>query len=239
MRKLSVFLALGIAACSSNGTNNNGDLGGLGNSDLLGAPMVAIGGHLTAASNGTGSNPPLSGATIQIMGASPAITTTTAADGSWTLMVPQGATVFVGATASSYQGGQVGLLVPTGGTTSVDFQMISTMILNQVAMGLSPMVTVDSTKGLVAIDFKGVMGAPGFSATLGANHGNAFAPNAMTYTNTTPGGQDGNTLVFPNVDTGTTTVTLTAPTGHSCTALPLTSYRVDPGYFTFLSPQCM
>jgi hypothetical protein len=213
--------------------------GGMGAQDLS-ALLVAISGHVS----GLGANTtpqPIAGATVQILGASPANETTTAADGSYTLMVPAGATLFVGASASTYVSGSSGVVVPiTGG--NAEFQLIPSTLFNNVAGRLSPPLSADPTKGDVVIAFNNTNNAGGYGAIINANHGMTFTllagTNPMYSSTTVPGGDS--TLVFPNTDAGSTPIALVAPPGKSCTMRQaITSWRVDPGYVLIVQADCM
>jgi hypothetical protein len=207
----------------------------------LSPPIVALTGHVTIVSPGS-NNAPLAGATVQVLGASPANQTTSASDGSYTLMVTPGATLFVGGSASTYVNVSFGVVVPlTGGT--VNLGLIPQTLFDSVTGSLSPPLSADPTKGHVAVIFNNINNAGGYGATISASHDPTFtiANGAAMgiYSSTTIQG-DVSGLIFPNTVAGWTTVALSAPAGKSCTLHePITNWRVDPGYALNVIADCM
>jgi hypothetical protein len=205
----------------------------------LSPPIVALTGHVTIESS---NNAPLAGATVQILGASPANQTTSASDGSYTLMVAAGATLFVGGSASTYENVSVGVVVPlTGGTA--DIGLIPQTLFDSVTGSLSPPLSTDPTKGHVAVIFNNINNAGGYGATISASHDPTFTITNGTfmgiYSSTTIQG-DVSGLIFPNTVAGWTTVALSAPAGKSCKLhQPITNWRVDVGYALNVIADCM
>jgi hypothetical protein len=226
------------------GPTDAGVDGSISGQDLSGSTadlaqdLVALTGHVLDIDSNA--NTPIAGATVQVLGASPPNQTTSAADGSYTLMVQPGATLFVGGSASTFVSSSLGVVVPMAGG-SADVKMISTATFNAVAGSLSPPLIPDPTKGNVVISF-GSSTAGGYGATLSAAHGmtcTLLSGNTAMYSNTTvPGG--GNGLAFPNTVPGSTTIALTAPAGKSCQLpQPITNWRIDAGYMLLVDAKCM
>ena len=218
--------------------------GGGGSGGGGGGASVAVSGTVTSSGSNNGSSAPLAGATVAIVGTSS--TTTSGADGTFSLMAAAGSTIYLNVSSATYQTSEFGLVVATGGSTGLQLQLISSANVQSAVGALSPALTLDPTKGDVIVQLHGSSGSStdmsdvaGFGAALGASHGSAFDPNSGTYATTTALGDDAGVLVFPNVVTGTTTVTVTTPTGHSCTAAQaITNWRVDANTFTFVDYNC-
>jgi hypothetical protein len=186
---------------------------------------------------GASGSTPLAGATVQVLGASPANMTTSAANGTYTLMIASGTTVFIRADASAHVSAQSGLVVPGTAVSGFDLGMPSTTLFGVLAGILS--YTVDAAKGVVIVFFQGNgLGNDAFGATLSAAHDPPFtihnsAPSRSTTANA------GDPLGFPNTVAGTTTVTAVPPSGRTCTpAQAITDHRVDPGIITIVNFNC-
>jgi hypothetical protein len=81
----------------------------------------------------------------------------------------------------------------------------------------------------------------GFGAELSLAHGPTFnVPNGMPVLSDagTADQGGGNSLVFPNVATGTTGVMTFPPAGYTCTVPRPASQRVDADTFTFVRVDC-
>jgi hypothetical protein len=202
--------------------------------------VVALTGHvIISGPNNFGM--PIAGATVQILGASPANQTTSASDGSYTLLVAPGATVFVGGSASTYVNGSIGVVVPLAGGTA-DLYLVPVTVFNTVVGSLSPALSVDPTKGHVALIFNNTNNAAGYGGAISANHDTTFTivnnTTAMYSSTTVQGGVS--SLVFPNPVAGSPTVVPSAPAGKSCKLRQaITNWRVDPGYALSLEADCM
>ena len=223
-----------VAAAAAGGGGSAGG-GGAGQS-------VTVSGTVTSAS---GNSTALAGATITVVGSS--TTTTTAADGTFSLSASAGANLFLNVSLSTYETCEFGLVVSASGNTGVALQLLPTATVQGAIGSLTPALTLDPTKGVVIVQLHSNNGnstdmstVAGYGVTLGASHGSSFDPDAGGYATTTSvGNNSGGVLVFPNVVTGTTTVTVTAPTGHACTAQQaITSWRVDANVFSFVDYDC-
>lgn len=226
---MKVRLALGLVAacavavaCGSSKKNDNNNGGG-----------TTVSGHIV---DDTGSSTmPVAGATVTGGGKS----TTSAADGSYTLVLTSGSNVFIKATASSYVGGLIGLTVPAGGTTQADIHMVPTALVNAVATALG--TTYDNTKGIVDVHFESTTTA-GFGASISATSVGSFTFD--TAGNPTPGTATLSTnnaeVIFIGVTPGTTTATVTAPSGHTCTPFfsGITDWQVDADTLTSIPYAC-
>ena len=199
-------------------------------------PPVAVTGHVHDTTNG---DMPLAGATVSIAGASPAITTTSGADGSYTLTVGSNQTVFVRAEKTSFLAEQIGVVVgPSGATVDLAPVPMSEVTAAEAAI---PGLTLDQSKGEVEAVLKtSVAEAEGFAPTVTADHDPSFGCDSG-------GCKDEDTitdlgaLIFPNVVVGDTSVSVTAPSGgHACTAnIPgVSSYRVDAYVLTAVLFDC-
>jgi hypothetical protein len=268
MREASMVCLWVCAACGSSGLHDDGDAGGplgdLAGSDLSGPAdgggvdggssepdllrpsqdlsplLVALGGHVVVAAPGSSSQP-IAGATVQVLGASQANQTTTTSDGSYTLMVPAGGTLFLGGSADLYVNSTVGVVVPIAGATA-DLKLVPVTVFSNVITSLSPPLNADPTKGHIVVNFNNTNHAGGYGATPSASHGASFtlvSGGTPMYSGTTV--QDGDsTLIFPNVDVGATTIALTAPAAKSCTLQQaITNWRVESGRLLFVDAACL
>lgn len=250
MRQLALCLMVGLLGCGNSGSQMDAagpqpDLGGSAQ-DLAGAKLIAVNGVVLAVG---GTPMPVSGATVSVVGASPAVQTTSAMDGTFTLMLAAGSTVFLRASSATYVDSEVGWVVPTmavvvpdGGMPSiVHITLIPTATLRGSGTMLNPGLTFDATKGIVVVGFNDMSKLGGYGATISASHGMSFITlnNTPQYSATTVAGGD-SSVVFPNVAVGTTTVSVTMPSGKNCTAdQAITNYLVDPNTFTTIGYQCM
>jgi hypothetical protein len=228
----------GGAAGSGGGGGGGGGTGGSGGGGGSGGAMVTVTGKVINSGN-NGTDMPIDGATVTISGTQ--TSTTTAADGTYSLMAASGSTIFLTVSKATYQSSQVGYVVPSTGGAVADITLLLTAEISMVTGALSPPLTVDPAKGDVLVQFHDQSQTAGYSATLSASHGMPFTPEGQTpmYTTTTTGGHDNQTLVYPNVTTGTTTVTVTPASGKTCTpAQAIANWRVDPNVFTWIDYNC-
>jgi hypothetical protein len=227
------MVSLALAACGGGSSSkidggNNVDAAGTADSapSIDATPPVAITGTIT---NSNGAGGPIAGATVEIVGATPANMTTTAADGSYTLMAQPQQIVEIRASMTSFLSVQTGYIVqPTGST--VDLKLVPSSDVMAAAAML--MMTFDPGKGFVQVEFAG--GTGGNGASLTAPHDNSFFCNGSgcMMTNVSATGSSSQ-LIFPNVMTGTTMVTTTPAAGHSCTSLIATpNIEVDANVLT-------
>lgn len=187
---------------------------------------------------------PVAGATIEVVGASPANSTMTSASGAWSLMVQGGSSIFVRASKAGFRTVQTGVQVPADGLRDLDL----TVVPNALPMQLfaETRITENAAAGIVVLSFfvppvdSGTRPS-GFGATLSAGGGTrvALGNGPPTVRDTTVGDEE-QTLLIINVAAGMTTVTPTAPAGASCTPNPgaLTTIRVDPQVLSFITFQC-
>jgi hypothetical protein len=188
---------------------------------------------------GTGQVTPLSGATVEVVGVTPANSTTTASDGTYSLTVEPG-TYFVKASKQDMFSTQVGVITSQStAVTEMSLLEVATETIVVAQLGIK----LDSRKGIAVVGFDTTDTGGGYKATLSAPAETSFAlpeagwPPSKNPAGTLPKGE--NALFFINVTPGTTTVTLTAPSGHSCTeALPLGNYRIDANVATAISATC-
>jgi hypothetical protein len=246
MKRLLFVCAAFAIGCSNNNGNPGGgqDGGGGGNMDLAGVPLVAVTGMVRSETGGGG--PAVSGATVEVMGASPANKTTTAADGSYSLMVAAGSTAFLRASASGYKSDMKAIIVPsTGGTLDIKILVQAKFDQVKTALNLNP----DPAKGFVNLNFNvpSTDLAGGYGATLSAAHDSSFAFDMngkptfsnMTLPQSAGSGMQNNALIYPNVVAGTTTITLNPPSGKTCTLRQaIANWRVDPDTFMEVEADC-
>ena len=238
MKRLGLTcLGLVFAACGGGGGGGTTVDGGNGSDSAMtadAAPPVTVTGHVQTNS---GSSPtPLVGAVVSVVGATPANMTTSAADGTYSLTVPAGP-AFIRATEASVQPLQEGIVVAGGAT--LDLQPVGTTDYNTVKGQLA--LTQDAAKGILIVKFNTSDTSGGYGATLSAAHGISFSfmNGVPQQSSTTLAGSSDKDLVFANVTAGTTTVTPSAPAGHTCTlAQAITNIRIDGGVFTQVRVNC-
>lgn len=181
---------------------------------------------------------PLAGADIEDVESG--VSTTTDAAGEFTLLLSSGSTAWIRRTAADYYPYQIGLVVPPGGAaveiggpTEGDVDLIAGILGT----------TIDEADGILAINFDGVgvSTTGGFTATISATADGSFvfaAGGAPQEGNTTIAGQDAN-VIYYNVETGTSTISVDPPDGWNCTsATGLASYRVDAGVISQAQFDC-
>jgi hypothetical protein len=176
----------------------------------------------------------LSGATVEVVGASPANATTTAGDGTYSLTVVAGSTIYVRASATDYLPMQTPIVVdPAGGELDLSPPSNATVMGALSQLGL----TLDTAKGVVILGFETTTGS--ITATLGAAHDPSFncgSGDSCTSESTTPAGTDDQQLIFPNTVAGTTTV---VPSAGCAAEVPgITNWRVDADTITQIDFAC-
>ncbi|HWE29479.1 MAG TPA: hypothetical protein VHB97_15825 [Polyangia bacterium] len=229
----------GTGGTGGGGTGGGGGGGTGGSGGGGGGTPVSITGTIQSSGGGGSTKMPIAGVTVTITGTT--TSTTTAADGTYTLMASAGSTIFLTASLTNYQASQIGFVVPAAGGAVPTFQLLTNAQVAAATAGLSPPLTLDTSKGDVIVQFVDQSMTPGYSATISASHGMEFDPSTSpsTYATTTSGNGSEQPLVFPNAVTGTTTITVTPATGKTCTpAVAITNWRVDANVFTFLSYNC-
>ncbi len=190
------------------------------------------------ADNGMG----IGGATVALVGASPPVSTSTAANGDWSLPVSSGQTVWVRVSGTGYRSVQRGLAVPVGGTMGFSLDPVSTDNASQIFMLAS--TPEDTSKGVLVVLFNTADGdnpsTPGFGATISSTSGPriAIGGGMPQVRDTTTGGE--NALIFPNVPAGMVTVTPVPVAGFTCALAPgaLAPERIDPQVLTFVTFRC-
>ena len=228
------------------GTGGGGGTGGTGGSGGGGGmamgPPVTITGAVVAAGGGGGGNPPVAGVTVTLVGTT--TTATTDAMGNYSMMVPSGGPIFLQMAKTGYQTSEFGYVVPAAGGTVPTPNFLTNATVMQAMSSLNPAMTLDTSKGDVILQFKDSTMTAGYGATLSAAHDNTWVPGnnggSSMYSNTTLGGQSQQPLIFPNTVAGTTTITVTTPSGKTCTPdQAITNWRVDPNVFTWVIYTCM
>lgn len=192
-------------------TDNGADGADAGGADA-GPTMVTVRG--TFADNGAG----VADATIEVVGASPANTTTTSATGAWSLTILSSQPLFFHASKVGYRTVQVGLQVPSTGVSDLALDVVPEDLPRQLFMSTG--ITEDTSAGILAVSYIQTSGARtlpgGFGAILSAGGGTrvALGNGASTVRYTTVGG-DRQELIIVNVAVGTTSVSVTAPAGFA------------------------
>lgn len=173
----------------------------------------------------TGGDQVLAGATVEAVGGP---STTSAADGTWTLLLASNASATLRASATGHWGTELAMVVPPGGIQDLGMGLPQDSLV--AALGAVLGLTPDDTKGLVAVDFLTATTAGGFAVTLSAANDGSFtfdsAGNPVISGSTLPNGDP--VLIFVNVDPGTTTMTVTSSGGQTCAnPFGVTTHPVD------------
>jgi hypothetical protein len=194
------------------------------------APQVAVSGFVASQAG------LIAGATVALDDG--ATTTTTASDGTYTIMVAENGQHFVRASMPGFQGDEVGIITTTSAVNHVDLILTSYNDIATVAAALDPPDTFQRTLGFVQVLFTGNV-LTDMSVTISAGH-------SMSYTFV--GGHakygasitDAPLIIFPNVTPGTTLITPnTGISGIVCTPSPaITSWRVDANTATSVVLTC-
>ena len=200
-------------------------------------PLVTVNG--TVYSNEDGN--PIAGATVSVEDACSLFSRTTASNGGYGLRLPLDATIFLRAASAATVPFLRGFVVPAAGTIQ-DYYVVSRSAFEGAAASIG--LSLDPTKGHVWVSFENAHAA-GYGATLSAMHGRSLtravgSDTAVTFSDVTLAG-DGDHwfLLFPNVDVGMTTITLTTPAGLHCTPRQrITNWLVRPGAVTYYEADC-
>lgn len=216
MRTRSAALVLVAIMVAAGCTGGGDDDGGGGGETVMSGDVISV---------TTGGDQVLAGATVEAVGGP---STTSAADGSWTLLLASNAAATLRASAADHWGAEIALVVPPGGIQDLDMGLPQDSLV--AAIGAVLGITPDTTKGLVAVNFATVSTAGGFAVTLSAANDGSFtfdsAGNPVISGSTLPNGDP--TLIFVNVDAGTTTMTVTSAGGMTCAnPFGVTSHPVD------------
>jgi hypothetical protein len=230
---------LAVAISVAGGCGGGGGPTGPGNNTPTPAPRASV--SARAVVEGSDDSIPLGGITVVVVGASPAITTTTAADGTFSLQVPVGVVLFR-LTGPGYWGTLVGLDVPAAGLAGLDFPLESEASMEATGGILG--YGISTANGVVIVIFNNESGLGGESASISAASDPPFV--------VTPEGAylAGNTLLagappavgFTNVPPGTTGVTVSGRPGtNTCTVQPtsVAAWPVEPKVITFLFAFCL
>ncbi len=225
MRKVAFLALIALAGCT----------GGDDDDDAFSGDTLVSGDVFTITPGGV--DTAVSGATIEAVPGGPS--TTSAADGTWSLLLASNSTPTLRATATGNWGSQVVLPIPAGGTT-LDFGLPSDTLVDALgsALGLG---APDTTKGIVAVDFFGAVSTSGgFAVTISAANAGSFtfdsAGNPVLSASTLPNGDT--QLIFVNVDTGTATLTVTSSGTATCTNAFVASHPVDAKIVTLAPVFC-
>jgi hypothetical protein len=205
------------------------------------AALVPLHGYIVEGSmNG---QTPIANATV-FLADDPSTTISTDADGGFTLMVPPLTDNFIHAQAINYKDSEQGVyLQPDGGGGDnfyVGLITFAEFLAVRTALG-PPLTTVNSSKGLLVIEFKdqGTKIPGAFGADISQRYLTSFTfgPDGGPYYS--DAGSDGAPLIFGDVDAGTTTITLHPPAGVTCVLdPPFTNWRIDPATFTHTTARC-
>jgi hypothetical protein len=212
--------------------------GGAGGGGMAGPLLVNLSGTVTDIGISS-SGEPVAGATVEVVGAAPANSTTTNGDGGFSLTVPADMPLFVRVSATNFQAAQQGyLLGHDAGTTQ--FGMLGATDLAQIGDLLFPVATFNAQDGVLLLGFSGTPTTGSVGYALSATHGQSFLVSGTPdYADAGPIGGAGTPLAVPNVAPGTTSITLLPSNGVTCTLDPaLTSWRIDPNVITFVNANC-
>ena len=163
---LSMGLTVSAVGCGDSSSNGSGGSSGSGGSAGTG------GGNATATVSGTvyrasleGESTTLEGATVSVVGGE---STTSDANGAFTLEAPVGITMFLTTAPDSWGELQTGD-VPPGGAAGAEVEVVPDALIAAVAEALSE--TIDPARGIVAVEFDQEEAAGGESADLGVDYG--------------------------------------------------------------------
>lgn len=222
---------------TSGGTVSPPDAGGSETAapGVGGGDLVAVTGTVSILTTTPAAAP--SGARVEIVGVIPANATTVGAEGGYSLTTSPG-TYFVRASRSDALSVQAAVATSQSGAAT-QLELLSSSLAGTLAKYLK--FALDSSKGIVAVEFTTADNGGGYGAILSADHGKVFAFPSRGFpqisSTTLPNGKKA--LYFANVATGTTTVSFVAPTGHSCEArVPIEAHRVDANVITEIEATC-
>jgi hypothetical protein len=247
------------------GSTGGGTAANGGGTSAMGGGTAATGGGTSAMGGGTGTGggsaarvplhgyvveggmngqtTPIANATV-FLADDPTTTTATDADGGFTLMVPALTDNFVHAQAINYKDSEQGVYLQTDGGGGDNFYLgmitFAEFLAVRTVLG-PPLTTVNSSKGLLVIEFKdqGTKIPGAFGADISQRYLTSFtfSPDGGPYYS--DAGSDGSPLIFADVDSGTTTITLHPPAGITCVLdPPFTNWRIDPATFTHTTARC-
>ncbi|MCB9555805.1 MAG: hypothetical protein H6707_06840 [Deltaproteobacteria bacterium] len=260
-RSMTILIALSLiamGACTSD--DKSGSDGGTAKDSKVGADLLVIpdaapgsdaaaalievSGTVEISQDGPGQGPPVEGATVELLGVSPAKQVTTAADGKYKFTVPKGVALFIHAHKAGLIGDVTGILIPQATTTAVthNLELLEMTMVNEVAKSLG--TTIKADKAIATIspadrnNFK-----LAFKAAISAKSEGSFvfekdAPVKGDQTKTDGEPQ----VIFYNVDTGTTTIDVTVVNDPLSFCQPAlgknTAYPLIAGSFTEIEFIC-
>lgn len=246
---VSVGLTASVVGCGDSGSSGSGGSAGAGGSAGSGGSagnggsggggtMVTVTGAVTAATLAGGSVP-VEGATVSVVGTSN--TTTTDAQGNFSVMAPIGTALFL-ATAAGHWGSLLADDVPPGGLTGLDPEVIPDALVEGVGAQLGLLTPPNPSKGLVAVNFDEDLTVGGESASIDVNEGGSFIFDddedpVLGDTLVAGGGSD---VIFINVDVaGSVTATATDASDQACSQeFPDVTYPVQAKVLTELDVVC-
>jgi hypothetical protein len=178
----------------------------------------------------------LPGATVSVLGGD---STTSGADGSFSLEAPVGTTMFL-TTAPGAWGELETADVPAEGADAAEPEVIPDGLV--AAIGEALMQTIDPGKGIVAIEFDANVAVGGESADLGSNYGFAFVFDEVgdpELGNELAAGADP-IVFFINVDlTSDVMASASAAGGGACPLeFPSVTFPSQAKVFTFIEATC-
>ena len=240
-RSLMIFTVAGAMAACDSTTATTTDAGTVTD---LGAGSDAATGLVVVSGNFSDGAAVVAGGTVEVVGASPALSTTTSATGAWSLMIPAGRPVFIRGSKTGYRSVQVGFTVPAAGLAGLALDVVSNELAAQLFSTTG--VTENTAAGVLAVNFT-LTGDGGtlptnFGVNLSGGGGTRIAlggGGGPTVRDTTLGGEHQEMIIL-NVAAGMTTVTPVVPAGFTCTPsnATLTTVRVDPRVITFAAFDC-
>jgi len=222
---LSIGLTAGVVGCGDSDTSGTG--GSSGTATVSGITYsAALDGESTV----------LPGAIVSVVGGA---STTSGADGTFSLEAPVGTTTFL-TTASNAWGALETADVPAEGENEAEPEVIPDALV--ATIGAALMETIDPGKGIVAVEFNDEVADGGESADLGSNYGFAFVFDAdgnPEIGNQLAAGADA-IVFFVNVDiTSNVMPSASAAGGGACPLdFPSVMFPSQAEVFTFVDVTC-
>lgn len=180
----------------------------------------------------------IAGAKVSVVGASPPNSTTTDAKGLFTLSVKANITVFLKAEKTSFISSIVGLVAAAGAKATAEFGLFQPSMLDSEYQDAG-MGKRDPSKGIASVIFNNASSGGGEGASLSAGNAGSYTldakDDAVKSAKLLPKGDD--SLMFVNVTTGQTTVTLSA-TKCKLTHPTITSYPIQANTLTDIVAIC-
>lgn len=183
---------------------------------------------------------PIAGATVEVVGAAPAMSTTTNAMGEWTLSLTTNEYALLRSSKATFRSIQDYVLIPQV-QSDISLRLVPNDQIAGLFMALH--ITEATTAGILIMHFRPAVGTtqvPGFGATFSTPGGTSFilAGGMMPTAGSVTLAGD-NTLGIANMPAGMVTVTPVPPHGMSCVPRAGTATaRVDPQVMTNLDFDC-